>query len=794
MRIAAYGGKSDAHGHGAEVLTAERLGSTQFQPAMGRRRSVATTEEKVVVGVIAALGAVGALLSSASPTGHTVIDALYRVGFVVLLTLAASRARRWSVVIGSALAAVGSLGLALVAAVIALLLAVFLVGRDVRSRVYGAAIGALMGFALLRLELGGFLGSSVLIAIVASGCVFFSAYRTASRRAKARLRLGSAIAGLVIVVGASLAIYQAAVFRSDLQAAVDDTLDGIDTLESGKTTDASERFADASKQFRSVSDTAGQWWLMPSHLVPVVSQNVQVITSMSDAGASLTDAAASASEEVDYERLRRPGGGVDLGVLATFREPVAETADRLATATGVVDDLDSPWIVGPLAEKVDEFRVEAVDLRDQAELAVLGVESAPKILGGAGTRRYLVLLGNPAEARDIGGHIGNIAELSVTEGSITLEEVREPLELAQPALDKELATMDQGFPDSLLELSPARHPQNWGGSSDFPTDARLAALLYQRKTGVKVDGVMYADPFTLAGMMTVTGPVNAPGLDRALTSSNVVEFLTREQFTLYEPGDEANGAVTELVREIFRRFTASTLPGPKGLSEVFGPLTGEGRFRMVSFRAEDARLLARLGLANGLRPTNGEDLIAVLNRNANPSKIDTFLQRDSTYRVEWDPDSGALSSSVEVVLRNDAPSSGLPVDVIGNGGGLPLGTNRTDLIVLTPLEAVRATVDGKDAPIAPLRDQGMWRHTIRVEIPPGATVTIRLELEGEVDPGKTYRLTAGGQPLVQKGELKVHVSAEGHEIVPGDGISVGREGAVVTLSDVGKKVLTLRAE
>lgn len=793
MRIAADGSDTDARGPAA-VLTAERLGSTQPQPTMGRRRSVATTEQKIAVAVITAVGAVGALLSDASPTGHSVIDAVYRVAFVVLLALAASRARRWSVVIGSALAAIGSLGFALIASVLALLLAVFLVGRDVRSRVYGAAIGALMGFALLRLEVGGFLGAPILVAAVASGCVFFSAYRTGSRRAKAQIRLGLVVAVLVVVVGSGLAIYQAIAFRSDLQAAVDDTLGGINTLESGKTIDASARFADASEQFRSVADTAGQWWLLPSHLVPVVSQNVQVITSMSDAGASLTDAAYSTSKDVDYDRLRRPGGGVDLGILAGFREPVAETATRLAMASRVVDDLDSPWIVGLLAEKVDEFRVKVVDLRDQAELAALGVEAAPEILGGKGTRRYLVLLGNPAESRDLGGHIGNMAELSVTDGSITLEEVREPLELAQPALDKELAKQDQEFPDSLLELSPARHPQNWGGSSDFPTDARLAALLYQRKTGVKLDGVMYADPFTLAGMMSVTGPVKAPGLDRELTSANIVEFLTREQYTLYEPGDEGNGAVTELVREIFRRFTKSTLPGPKGLSDVFGPLTREGRFRMVSFRAEDARLLARLGLANGLRPTDGEDLIAVLNRNANPSKIDTFLQRDSTYEVDWDPDSGALMSSIEVVLRNDAPSSGLPVDVIGNGVGLPLGTNRTDVVVLTPLEAVRATVDGDDAPIAPLRDQGMWRHTIRVEIPSGSTVRVRLELEGEVDPGSTYRLTVGGQPLVQKGELKVRVSVKGQEIVPGEGISVGRDGATVTLSDVGKKVLTLRVQ
>lgn len=758
-----------------------------------RRRSVISSSQKaVLIGMVAAAAVLGAL-SPGEPTGHGVVDALYRALFVAVLALAASRARRWSVIVASAVAAAGSVGIGLLFAGIALLMAVFLVGRDLRNRVYGTCVGALIGMACLRLDVEWFLGASALLAVVASGLVFWSGYRVCRRSTRRVIRWVGVGATVVLFVGVGMAVYEALTFSTSLEAAVNATTAGVSSIQDGKTDDAAKQFASATTKFGDVAASSRAWWLFPARMVPVVGHNVEAVTVLSEAGASLTGAAGRISSEVDYSSLRREGGGVDLGLLATFREPVLDAADRLDSALDVVEEIRSPWIVSLLSERIDEFETKVGDFRSQTDLAAAAVEFGPALFGGQGERHYLVLLGNPAEARDLGGHIGNWAELSVLDGKLDLVEVGGPLQLAQPKLeDAVLEAVD--LPPSFVGMRPATNPQNWGASMDFPVDAKVAARLYETKMGRKIDGVLYADPEAMAAMLAITGPMPIPGLDRKIDSKTAVTFLTVDQFSAYPDPNIANAALTELVRNLFVKLTESTLPAPAQLGSLFGPLVKEGRLRMVSLDAADHNLLGRVGLDTGFGPTAGDDLLAVITRNANPSKIDAYLHRDSAYDVEWDPDSGAVTAKVTVTLRNDAPSTGLSRDAIGNSAGLPWGTNISDLAVVTPYELDRVTVDGVDSNVTPLRDGDVWRHSVRVEIPAGGTVSVVFELAGEVDAGSTYRLRFGGQPLVNDGVVTATVTARGHSIVDGKGISTSGDAATATLSDTGQTLLTLRAE
>ncbi|MFN8053579.1 MAG: hypothetical protein U0Q22_19240 [Acidimicrobiales bacterium] len=201
-----------------------------------RRRSRATEAEKLVVGGILAVGGILGVLSPGEPTGHTVVDAVYRALLVGVLALAAARARRWSLIVSSALAAMASLGLGLVIGGVALVMAVFLVGRDLRSRPYAACVGALVGLALLRLEVGAFLGASALIAVVSAGLVLFSGYRVSHRRTKRIVRWAFVVVLVVFAVGIAMAVYQAIAFSSPLQAAVQSTVDGVRSVQNGDTT------------------------------------------------------------------------------------------------------------------------------------------------------------------------------------------------------------------------------------------------------------------------------------------------------------------------------------------------------------------------------------------------------------------------------------------------------------------------------------------------------------------------------------------------------------------------------
>ena len=756
-----------------------------------RRRSSVQRSELMVLASITVVASVLGALSPGAPTGHPVVDAMYRAVFLGALALAASRARRWSVIVAAAIAAIASVGLGLLFAGVALVMSVFIVGRDVRNRVFGACVGTFLGMACLRLDVGWFLGASALFAAAAAGLVLWSGYRVSRRKTRRMIRWAFIATVVVMVVGLGLSIYQVLSSVSPLESAVRSTTSGVSAVQNGKTADASAKFAAAAEKFRSVTDRSTSWWMFPSRMVPIVGQNIEALTVMSDAGAKLTTAARRTTTEVDYSRIRREGGGVDLALLAEFVDPVVDASAQLAQSAADVEKLRTPWLAQPLAEKLDEFEDRVSDLRSQTDLAATALRFGPALFGGSGERHYLVLLGNPAEARDLGGHIGNWAELSMADGTMSLVEVGRALDLAQPNLENAVQEAVD-LPPSFVGMRPATNPQNWGGSLDFPTDAKVAARLYETKTGHRIDGVMYVDPQAMAALLRITGPQQVPGLQRTVTADNAAKFLTVDQFVEFPNGRAADDSLTELVRNVFQKLTTTTLPGPQELGRLFGPLVKAGRLRMVSLVAQDHRLLGRVGLDGGFSSVPGDDVLAVVSRNANPSKIDAYLHRDIGYSVDWDPATGSVRSKVTVTLRNDAPSGGLPRDAIGNSAGLPDGTNISDLAVVTPFELDRATIDGVDAAVTPLLDGKVWRHSVRVWVPPGGTVVVGFDLDGEVEAGPTYHLKFVGQPLVNAGKVAATVNASAGEMIPGRSIVASGSAANVTLGDSGQTLLTLR--
>jgi hypothetical protein len=765
---------------------AETISGSRQSPRTSKEINLAVT--RAIVGVAAVIG----LLSPGQPTGSAIYDAFYRAGFVALLAWSASRSRRWSLIIASAIAAVGSLGIALLAGASALAIVVWLASRNTRDRRAGALCGALIGFSLLRMSTGWFEGSSALLAALAACPVLWSAYSLQRSNTRRYLRIAAfAILGL-FGLGACLAGAQALRFRSPLQEAVAETTAGINAGSRGDTTDASNRLLEASRQFTEVAEESRAWFYAPARAVPGLSHNLRSVDILAESGARLTSTAASATTSIDYDRLRQEGGGINLSALNELGPPVRKVADELEQVTAEVASLDSPWIIPLLAEKVQEFEDKTSGFTSQAQLASIAVSDAPAVLGAQGSRRYLFLLGSPSELRDLGGHIGNYAVLSFEDGRMTLEEVGSPLDLAQPELEASLAE-ENAFPLSVLALRPASFPQNWGASLDFQTDATLAASLYSSKTGKPLDGVAYADPEVLAALLAITGPRPLPLLKTTIDAGNAVEFLTLGQYTAYDQQTTGQGALEDLTKDIFQTFTATTLPGPKRLADLFSPLVSTGRLRFISIHPEDERLLNRLRANRPVAAVRGADFLAVTNRNANPSKIDRFLRRTVSYSATWDPATGEVSSTASVILQNEAPTSGLPAYVIGNQQGEPDGSNVTDVAVLSPFELSEVTINGEQVATNSQRELGYWRHEARAVIPPGGTLTLKYHLKGQVAVGDLYRLDVVKQPTLIPESTQISLTARDSDLEPGDGVTVAENVATITLSENQHSTIALRA-
>jgi hypothetical protein len=148
------------------------------------------------------------------------------------------------------------------------------------------------------------------------------------------------------------------------------------------------------------------------------------------------------------------------------------------------------------------------------------------------------------------------------------------------------------------------------------------------------------------------------------------------------------------------------------------------------------RLLEDVGLAGMIPDPAGGDGWGVTLSNAGNNEIDSFLTREVEY------DDGTLT----VRLTNGAPPDGLPAAVIGNDLGLPPGTSRLAVDVYSPLSLMQAMLEGAPVDLDAGADGGWNVYSTEVEIPPGATVTLVLELEGRVTPGEPVTWE---QPLVE---------------------------------------------
>ena len=131
-------------------------------------------------------------------------------------------------------------------------------------------------------------------------------------------------------------------------------------------------------------------------------------------------------------------------------------------------------------------------------------------------------------------------------------------------------------------------------------------------------------------------------------------------------------------------------------------------------------------------PPPGSDGFHVAINNGGANKLDAYLDRSISYRATYDPATAVVSGTIDVTLRNNGPSEGLPDGVIGNYVGLPIGTNRAFINVYTTIRASRFFVDGEETGVEPDLEEGWHSVMIPVNIPSGEERTFTLEFEGQL--------------------------------------------------------------
>jgi hypothetical protein len=728
--------------------------------------------DRVAVPVTVAAAVVAAViagLADADPTALAGVNVVLRVALAVAMVLAAARATPVPLVGASVVAVTASVaGGPLIAAGAALVLAVVFAvwARPMvmdQWSPFGASCGLALSVVVLRLEWPDRTGATAFVATVIAVVVLVAGWWELAPPWRRRAAwLATALGGLTIVLGASatIAVLRA---RSDLEAAVDEARAGLDAIDDLSQRDAAlAQLRSARLDFASANSTLDAWWVKPALVVPVLSQHVDVVQTLSDSGERLAASSAAALETADPDRLRVTDGSIDLTALSDVSGALQRAVGDLRTTRADLDDLQSPWLVHRVQRQRDDLAARIDDALEPASNAADGAEVAVSMLGADGPKRYLLMMVTNSESRAIGGWYGSYAIVDANGGDLSLEHVGrtgdELLRVPPPEVDAPDDYVDR----YAFAYSGPGDVRTMPLTPDFSVAADLLVQAFGKDDPVGVDGVIAVDAYGLAALLQLTGPVTVPSWPDPISADNVVQVLLLDQYAQQPATSERGEFQGEVADAVWAKLTAGDLAAADELIDVLSPAVRGRRIQVYATDTDAEAFLARVDAAGVMAPLRG-DYLGVVTQNFGGNKIDWFLRREISYDVDYDPESRRASGTIRVTLRNDAPVSGLSPLVIGSIEGLTTepGVNRTWFNVYTALRVRSATVDGEPLVLTEDTELGRRVYATELVLAPGSTTVVELRVDGELTrttSDDAYRLDVLGQPVVGNDQLAITVN------------------------------------
>jgi hypothetical protein len=729
-------------------------------------------------------GALAAVLSDAAPTGIAGVDAFWIVAFVGSVAYLSGTARRWTWFLPAGIAAaLAGDAVALAVAAGAIVLGFWSVVTDTRTRPRGALVGGLGAAALLQAGPFGFHGSTAVISLAAVVPIAVSGYQHARPRSRKRIRRVAEVAGGVVALVVAGAVLGLVSTQSDLVKGARLIDEGLSAARRADDDLAGERLGQAARHLHSADVTLSGWFVAPARLLPAVGPNIDAVESLAREAGQVASVTSAAAETADIDALRFIGGRLDPQIVADMEEPLEESLGAVEGLRTTVDaSVYSPWVVAPLGDRMDLLAGQLDDAIPDGEAALTAVEQAPSLLGADGAKRYLVLFVTPVEARGRSGFPGNYAELVLDDGQLTMPRFGRISELEEGGVPGPQRTLTEPpeFVARYGRFDPQWTWRNVTMSPDFPTVAAAIQQMYPQSGGAEIDGVLAIDPVGLAALLRYTGPVEIAGVPTPLDENNAARFLLLDQYVTFPDVSQRVDVLETVARTTFERLTNADLPSPRDVAEQLDPLVDGGHIQFTTYDVPQFVWFDSFGLAGRLGDLEADGL-AVTSSNAGGSKIDLFLKRTLRYDAAWDPATGNTSGTITSTLTNDAPATGLPDYVIGNVIGLPVGTNRSYVSIYTPLDVGAVRINGQPASMGTGRELDRNVYSTFVDIPPGGTVTIELDVTGVIA-GERYVLDMAQQPLVNPELAEVHVAVGGEGSLRARGPDATVDGRTLTWS------------
>ena len=498
---------------------------------------------------------------------------------------------------------------------------------------------------------------------------------------------------------------------------------------------------------------SGALWSATS-AVPIAGRGTRTVRGMADAADRLTHTALpeliDAVDAVRRAQSGQPGARVDLQALSAS-DPALDAASRTFNAvTGALDRLPRSTGVSAIDTARSAFYRRMAVMSAAVSQAAVIVHELPSMLGGDGVRRYFLAIQTNAEARGTGGLVGAYGIVATDHGALRFERFGSdddipPAETASPdsaspgavsraALHARAGGSTMPYSAATPAYDRAREAVLLAESNlspDFPSAAAAWTGQWQRVTGERLDGAVAVDPVGLADLLGAVGAVALPDGER-ISSGNAVSVIEQGEYARFTDPVRRKRFLVMTARAVAAAFERRAAPAQATLRALYDMVDG-GRLRVWSADVKQQAALSGTVLGGALRPEPGPFAELVTN-NAAGTKLDYYLDRQVDYTLGPCRD-GRRRSDVRIVLRNGAPSSGLPGYVVSRSdagsAGRPAGSNRLRVSLYAAVGArlSGALLDGRAVSLSPGIENRHPVFSTMVELAAGQSRVLNVALE-----------------------------------------------------------------
>ena len=276
------------------------------------------------------------------------------------------------------------------------------------------------------------------------------------------------------------------------------------------------------------------------------------------------------------------------------------------------------------------------------------IEKIPYILGGNGTRAYLIIAQNNAEIRATGGFPGAWGTLYVDNGQVSLGDITTiagKRDATFDVTDDEIAVFGDGM---------AINPANLNMTPDFPRAGQLLAQAWEIYTGEHVDGVIALDPVLLQRMLALTGSSVTADDGTVVDGTNAAQALLSDAYWRFGNDGDAQDAFFANVASLAVDKIMSGL-NDVDVKQLYDTLKGgadEGRLIAWLADADEEVGVHAIGLDGALSTDPTKPVLGVYVNDNTWAKICWYLGLDTTIIGKTQNTDGSAVYDVRTTFTN----------------------------------------------------------------------------------------------------------------------------------------------